>query len=702
MGRAAAKVAAVGGTCPLADPRALIVLSLNATIRCHGFETADKLPPMRRVAMAVVAVALLGCAVLAVVVWTGTDSADAARGPLKWVALGDSYSAGHGTVPNPTSTYFPEWNKLPAEDKNCARTKYAYGQVAADNLADEGWDMQRFANIACTGWTTDQIRDHQIPAIPAGTTIATITAGGNDLQFSKLVIDCLAGRCGWNDDNKAPDNPNGIDYDSLYPKLVATYKEILNQLGPNGHLYVLTYPAAFPSIDSLDRSGACSGINVNDIPKINRLVDRLGGTIYWAVQEVADPRIHFVDVHANTRSTGMCAEGVSPSEWNLTGLPVNGLVLDADPGNGFHPTRAGYRRMADLLADQVRSHQRVLISELPAVGGGEDPPPNHAPVGGGGRSPAPQPTAAPVAVDPKVSVDRDRAYTGETFTVTGTGFTPSGDVVVQLHSPTGAKQDVAQMLKADGVGRFSVQRSFGPPTDRLKAGPWVVWVHDVTSREIRTVGITHRGDSPPATAAPAPTAPPATAAPPQGTTPPPARPARRPAPAWGTTSGYGTPGNQPATESEGYPAYEVGHNSEGSTAPKNSSTFGYTFRRTGGSSGWRNDGLGFGGSYMADSCKGLGAEWAIHNVPAGYYQVWVSGIDLYSDMGLLSYDGGNRWVDQSKDTGPDGVWIYVGEIRTRDNGHGGTVASISAMTSPNQRCGSPVMIDQAWFQYAGA
>lgn len=101
---------------------------------------------------------------------------DAGSTPSTYVALGDSYTSGAGLGP-----FF-------ASSKGCDRSPEAYPEVVAHALAGT-----RLAFVACSGATIAQITRQVAQARVAlsEASLVTLTAGGNDLAFSRVWISCV-------------------------------------------------------------------------------------------------------------------------------------------------------------------------------------------------------------------------------------------------------------------------------------------------------------------------------------------------------------------------------------------------------------------------------------------------------------------------------------------------------------------------------
>src|SRR5262249_22059578 len=141
---------------------------------------------------------LAGSSCMALVV--ATASSQSTTRPLRYVALGDSFSSGEGDPP-----YDAASNRyLPPHDI-CHRSYRAYPVLVANRRSTPG----AWRSWACSG---ARIRDLTSPNLETPTEAAqldrlalqgrtdplidlvTLTIGGNDAQFSIVWISCLASR----------------------------------------------------------------------------------------------------------------------------------------------------------------------------------------------------------------------------------------------------------------------------------------------------------------------------------------------------------------------------------------------------------------------------------------------------------------------------------------------------------------------------
>jgi len=147
----------------------------------------------------------------------------AAATAQQYVALGDSYSSGVGT-----RVFYEE----PGE---CYRSPDAYGPKIA---AAKGYTLNF---EACSGAKTTDVNANQLSHLSSGTSLVTITIGGNDAGFSNVIINCALYyfTCGG-----AIKEANEFIETKLPALLEATYKEISSR-ATTALVVVLGYPKLF-------------------------------------------------------------------------------------------------------------------------------------------------------------------------------------------------------------------------------------------------------------------------------------------------------------------------------------------------------------------------------------------------------------------------------------------------------------------------
>ena len=243
---------------------------------------------------------LLAMLVFAVALLVGAASASAGQ---RYVALGDSYSSGVGT-----RTYF---------DSNCKKSNYAYPAII---------DVERpntdLVFAACSGAKTGDVLANQVSSLTSGTTIVTITIGGNDAGFSDVITECAFPS--WASDcNGAIDAAQNYINNTLPGRLNLVYNQIRSR-SPSATVVVLGYPRLFMGVD-------CNGgtwFSSSEMTRLNQTADLLRDVTRGRAQAYG---FTFKDAIPPFVGHAVC----SSTEW------INGLSNPVS--ESYHPNRDGQR-----------------------------------------------------------------------------------------------------------------------------------------------------------------------------------------------------------------------------------------------------------------------------------------------------------------------------------------------------------------------
>ncbi|WP_213010298.1 SGNH/GDSL hydrolase family protein [Paractinoplanes toevensis] len=246
-------------------------------------------------------------AALALILTLVVDPACAVAGPgpapLRYVALGDSYSAGVGSGGSESGG-------------SCRRNTNAYPVRWAKAHPD-----YHLVHIACSGAGVESVRRTQLPSLTPATTLVTVTAGGNDIGFADTmtvcVVDprpasCLAGAA----------RGSKLARTVLPGRLRQLYREIRSR-APETSVLVFGYPRFF-------RTGrlGCRLLTTGEREAVNDTIDVLNRVIE---AEATAAGFRYVDVRPAFAGHGACAA----TPW------LNAVTFP--PNNSFHPNDAGQR-----------------------------------------------------------------------------------------------------------------------------------------------------------------------------------------------------------------------------------------------------------------------------------------------------------------------------------------------------------------------
>ncbi|MDI3407278.1 SGNH/GDSL hydrolase family protein [Streptomyces cavernicola] len=235
---------------------------------------------------------------------TGAGTAGATEGSAAeaYVALGDSYSSGVGA------------GEYDSGSGDCKRSNRAYPVLWANSHAPSS-----FSFTACSGARTGDVISNQLGPLNSGTTLVSITVGGNDAGFADVMTTCVLqseSAC------IARVNEAKQYVDTTLPgKLDDTYSAIRGK-APNAQVSVLGYPRFYKL------SGSCvAGLTENERSAINGAADHLNAA---TAKRAADYGFAF----GNPTQAFTGHEICSGDSWLHS-------VNWSNIGESYHPTAAG-------------------------------------------------------------------------------------------------------------------------------------------------------------------------------------------------------------------------------------------------------------------------------------------------------------------------------------------------------------------------
>jgi len=220
--------------------------------------------------------------VLAAVLTAGTTllaTTASAAGGVNYVALGDSYSSGVGA-----GSYI-------SSSGNCLRSTNAYSQLWANSHSPAS-----YVSVACSGATTQDVLNNQISALNSGTTLVSITIGGNDVGFSSVMQTCVLGS-----DSACLNAVNAATAQarSILPGRLANTYSAIRSAAPNARVVVLDYPEFY----DLSHSWYCPGLSGTDRTALNNASDLLDSIIQTAAGNAG---FSFADVKGRFSGHELC------------------------------------------------------------------------------------------------------------------------------------------------------------------------------------------------------------------------------------------------------------------------------------------------------------------------------------------------------------------------------------------------------------
>lgn len=336
------------------------------------------------------------CVLLAVVAAAPAVGAasHANAAPLKYVALGDSFSAGEGVAPYLRDGFDPSTGRQGVIDNGCHRSSRAYstwvkrpadtrtlyaiasggGRQSVNRGGTRKFGSDRnvrsaggvaWASWACSGATTRNVLPTSLGGGPqsepgrardrrtqldsanlAGAGLVTLTIGGNDVGFVETLLVCAVSNC----ETQAFEHGRRAIIDSAKPRLEKVYRAIAAR-APRARILVLGYPQLFPAT-AAEQSCGQLGLFSGEQNMLRSLGAHLNHTIEAAVGSIAKSgaRIEYVPVAGRFAGHEVCGR---KGAW-INGIGTNPPQASDGPAP-FHPNLQGQR---DGLAASVNAALR--------------------------------------------------------------------------------------------------------------------------------------------------------------------------------------------------------------------------------------------------------------------------------------------------------------------------------------------------------
>ncbi|MCW2846221.1 MAG: putative secreted hydrolase [Marmoricola sp.] len=244
----------------------------------------------RRTLTSVLAAAAVAASLVAAAVPTSQAST-----PLRYVALGDSYSAASGVLPVD-----------PAAPVNCLRSTRNYPKVIA---AKTGASL---VDVTCGAAETQHYTTAQYPNVPPqldalrkDTQLVTMTIGGNDSGvFINTILECgAAGISTLGQGSPCKDKYGSSFQDTLrtktYPALVKTLKAV-HAKAPKAKVAILSYPWIMPAtVGCFDKMPIATG----DVPYVRGIQATLNDAVRRAA---AATGTSYVDLNKVSNAHDAC------------------------------------------------------------------------------------------------------------------------------------------------------------------------------------------------------------------------------------------------------------------------------------------------------------------------------------------------------------------------------------------------------------
>lgn len=236
--------------------------------------------------------------------------------PLRYVSLGDSYSAGGGLV---------------GAVEPCGRAPGAYPGLVAGRAQFEA------SFHACDGATTADVLDReqhagegrQIDDVPADADVVTLSIGGNDIGFGPVITECAVG----SQSCVRFDRQVTAQLTALGPRLTRLYRSV-RERAPFAEVLVLGYPRLVPDPDQTGLD-VCAGLTAEEARWVRQKGAELDGVVRGATEAAG---VRFLDAAAIFAGHEAC-----------TAEPWMAGVSLATAVSSFHPNAVGHEQLAGLV-----------------------------------------------------------------------------------------------------------------------------------------------------------------------------------------------------------------------------------------------------------------------------------------------------------------------------------------------------------------
>jgi lysophospholipase L1-like esterase len=262
------------------------------------------------------------------------------------VALGDSFSSGQGAPPYEKGTT--------GHGNTCFRSDKSWPLLLARRLHLEG------QSVACNGARVAEVvasddrrrererRVSQLSRIPSGVRMVTITIGGNDVGFKKVLTHCVTDRHPCDERYRKGTQDELEDrIHQLEGELPAVY-DAIERKAPNARVIVVGYPRIFPRTiprHPVENCAVWGRITQREAGYLNARTRSLNAAIGRAAA-VAD--VDYVNVTGQFEGHELRCQGES-----FVHRPQFRAGIPPYQPDAFHPNLAGYQRLAGVVADYL-------------------------------------------------------------------------------------------------------------------------------------------------------------------------------------------------------------------------------------------------------------------------------------------------------------------------------------------------------------
>jgi lysophospholipase L1-like esterase len=305
------------------------------------------MPPLRRNAAALLAVAGLLVAAGAAAAGPAQAAARTARPAMQVLVLGDSYSAGNGA-----GHY--------TGNASCFRSSRDYAQEYAAILRKHHSQPAAVTDAACSGAVTADFTQSQASGVPPqlssvkrADNLIFLTIGGNDVHFSDVVAGCLIAvvRSGASCAAALTSAEMLIANGTIRTRIAGVLKAIRAKASPSAKIVLLGYPFLEGNLKYTLTAGKTVVKVGQRLHAIGLAADALDASVVKKLNAgtTGKPFV-FISVHKlfdGPPYHGLYADKVNPHRWMVE--PFTDAPISADQ-TWYHPNPAGWLKEAELLA----------------------------------------------------------------------------------------------------------------------------------------------------------------------------------------------------------------------------------------------------------------------------------------------------------------------------------------------------------------
>ncbi|GAA3240526.1 SGNH/GDSL hydrolase family protein [Actinocorallia longicatena] len=260
-----------------------------------------------------------------------------------YAALGDSYSSGEGA-------YVLAADLDPRN--RCHRTSQSYVHTVERTFVFPGGT--RF--WACSGARVEHLlkgkagEPPQIDRADAGTSLVTLSIGGNDLGFTRVLAGCIV-RLPWSPSCEHQDVELAARKPALRVALTGVVARLVER-APKARIILLGYPRLFAE----ERGESLDNLSITD----QRWLNSKGSELNELIREVAQRAdegivaaggagsVEFIDLYS-----AFTGHEVGSGVPFVNGLDVDLKALKVEI-RSYHPTAVGYAALAENVVRQIR------------------------------------------------------------------------------------------------------------------------------------------------------------------------------------------------------------------------------------------------------------------------------------------------------------------------------------------------------------